>query len=596
MSSSETWDLESIFPGGSRSAAFADFLAQLAADFDRADVAGLPGPLTPATEPDWLAVIEIIYDLGQRLHHAAAFGECLVAQDVHDDTAMQLEATIGRLSGQLGVLWTNLSAALARQEDSAWAQLLTQPALEPVAFHLNEERDEARQKMAPEMEALVTELAVDGYHAWDRLYGLTSGTKQVEFAGQPMSLGQLQAKMYDDPNPAVRRDAFTLFESAWTDIAKPCAAALNNQAGFRLTLYKHRGWDSVLKEPLQNNRLSAPTLEAMWGVVDAKSARLLDYFAAKARLLGLDQLGWTDVPAPLGESSRAFTYPEAAAFVVDHLSQFNPHLGDFAKMAVAQRWVEAENRPGKRAGGFCTDLPLKQQTRIFMTYTGSFDGLLTLAHELGHAYHSWVMRDLPTGARRYAMSVAETASTFAEEVVRDAALRSAATPAEKLALLGAKLNDAAGFLMNIRCRFGFETAFFRERAKKSLTVDELSALMLTAQQEAYKNGLSSYHPLFWASKLHFYITAAPFYNFPYTFGYLFSSGVYAQALAEGPAFKERYIALLRDTGRMTTETLARTHLGVDLTQPTFWEAAVDRVLANVDEFVALAAVSNSQLT
>jgi pepF/M3 family oligoendopeptidase len=589
MNPTETWNLESIFPGGSRSTDFADFLAQLAADFERAEAAALPAPLTPATELAWLTAIETLYGLGQRLHQAGAFVECLVAQNVHDDPAMQLEATIGQLSGRLGTLWTNLSAAMSRQDDTAWARLLNQPMLKPVAFHLNEERDEARQKMPPEMEALVNELAVDGYHAWDRLYGLTSGTKQVEFAGQPLSLGQLQSKMYDDPDPAVRRDAFNLFESAWTDIAKPCAAALNNQAGFRLTLYKHRGWDSVLKEPLQNNRLSAQTLETMWAVVDAKNSKLLDYFAAKARLLGIDQLGWTDVHAPLGQTSRTFTYAEAAAFVVDHLRRFNPDMGDFAQMAVDQRWVEAEDRPGKRAGGFCTGFPLSQQSRIFMTFTGSFDGLLTLAHELGHAYHSWVMRDLPPGAQRYAMSVAETASTFAEEVVRDAALQSAAGPAEKLSLFSAKLNDAASFLMDIRSRYGFETAFFRERAKKTLSVDELSALMLDAQQHAFKNGLTRYHPLFWASKLHFYITAAPFYNFPYTFGYLFSSGVYAQALAEGPAFKERYIALLRDTGRMTTEELARVHLGVDLTRPDFWEAAVDRVLANVDEFTALAA-------
>jgi oligoendopeptidase F len=223
-----------------------------------------------------------------------------------------------------------------------------------------------------------------------------------------------------------------------------------------------------------------------------------------------------------------------------------------------------------------------------MTYNGSYNGMLTLAHELGHAYHGWVMRDLPYGARRYAMSVAETASTFNETAVRDASLKLSAADRERLSILGTKLNDAAVYLMNIRARFEFELAFFKERAKKNLSVDELSELMLTAQKRAYQDGLADYHPLFWASKLHFYITRAPFYNFPYTFGFLFSNGVYAQALAEGPAFQERYIALLRDTGSMTTEALAKTHLGVDLTQPEFWETAVDRVLADVAEFVRLA--------
>ncbi len=588
MSLNETWELESIFPGGSNSPQLADFLAQLNADITAATAAGLPPSLAVATETQWVEAIQTLYRLGERLKQAGSFVGCLVAQDVTDDQALQLDAGIDQFRARLGVIWTNFSAHFAAQPDAAWQHLLGQPPLAAVAFHLNEERHLARQKMSPELETLATALAADGYHGWNRLYGILSGNEQVEFGGKPMSLGQLQAKMYDDPDRTVRQAAFQLFEETWAGIAKPCAAALNNQAGFRLELYRQRGWDSVLKEPLLNNRLSADTLNAMWAAVNAKSGKLLDYFAAKARLLGLPQLGWTDVGAPVGANPRTFTYSAAADFVVDNLADVDPNLADFARMAINRRWVEAEDRPGKRAGGFCTGLPLSQESRIFMTFAGSTDGLLTLAHELGHAYHSWVMRDLPIGARRYTMSVAETASTFAEEVVRDAALRAAATPAEQLSLLTTKLNDAAAFLMNIRSRFDFELAFFKERAKHPLSVAELSALMLQAQQTAFKNGLSQYHPLFWASKLHFYITDAPFYNFPYTFGFLFSKGVYARAIAEGPAFKDKYIALLRDTGSLDTETLARHHLGVNLTQPDFWETALDRVLADVDKFVALA--------
>ncbi len=225
-----------------------------------------------------------------------------------------------------------------------------------------------------------------------------------------------------------------------------------------------------------------------------------------------------------------------------------------------------------------------------MTFDGSFNSLSTLAHELGHSYHNWTMRDLPYGARRYTMSVAETASTFNELIVKDAGLSVAADDQERLGFLDQKLGDAATFMMNIRARYDFEHAFFARRPNGPLSIDALSDLMLEAQKTAFHNSLAedSYFPLFWASKLHFYITRAPFYNFPYTFGYLFSYGVYKQALQEGAAFKDRYIALLRDTGSMDTETLARTHLGADLTQPDFWESSVDGVLADVDDFVELA--------
>jgi pepF/M3 family oligoendopeptidase len=559
----------------------------LAEDVTAAEAKGLPAPLTGATQAAWVETIQASYELGARLNQAASFVGCLISQNVKDDKALQLMGQIDGLGARLGTLATKLAAAFAGQPDEAWRKLISETELRNIAFHLNEQRDLARKKMAPEMEALATELAADGYHAWDRLYGVMAGDKEVIFEGKPLSLGQLQNKYMDDPDRATRQAAFELFEKNWAELAKNCSLALNHQAGFRLTLYKYRGWESVLQEPLQNNRLTKDTLEAMWSVIDAKSARLLDFFAAKARLFGLEKLSWFDAFAPVGEVTQEFTYAGAADFVVDNLRPFNPNIADYCRLAIDQRWIEAEDRPGKRAGAYCTSLPLSKESRIFMTYNGSYNGMLTLAHELGHGYHGWVMRDLPYGARRYTMSVAETASTFNEAVVSDASLVAAASTQERLSILGAKLNDVTAYLMNIRARFDFETAFFEQRAKSPLTVDELSDLMLKAQKTAYKEGLADYHPLFWASKLHFYITRAPFYNFPYTFGYLFSNGVYAQALAEGPAFQDRYIALLRDTGSMATEDLARTHLGVDLTKPAFWETAVDRVLADVDEFVAL---------
>ena len=582
-----TWDLESIFAGGSASPALAEFLDALTVDLTGLASTAWPSPLTGKVQPGWIESIQALYDLQARLSQASSFVGCLVSQNVKDDLALQLMARVDELRSQLDTLWTRFSAIAARQPDAAWQKLTNTAPLNGVSFHLNEQREIARQKMGPELETLANELATNGYHAWDRLYGVVSGDKAVTWAGQTISLGQLQNKFVDDPDRSVREQAFDLYEAAWTDLAKVCAEALNQQAGFRLTLYKHRGWDSVLHEPLLNNRLTQDSLEAMWAVIDAKSVKLLDYFAAKAKLYGTQKLSWFDIVAPVGEMTKTLSYEAATDFVVEKFRSFSAELADFARMAIDRRWIEAEDRPGKRAGGYCTGYPLSKETRIFMTFNNSYNSMLTLAHELGHSYHGWVMRDLPFGSQFYTMGVAETASTFNELVVREATYNATTDDRERLSLLGTKLNDAANFLMNIRARFDFELAFFAQRAKKHLSVDDLSELMIVAQKAAFKDGLDRYHPLFWASKLHFYITQAPFYNFPYTFGYLFSNGVYAQALAEGPAFHNRYVALLRDTGSMTTEDLARTHLGADLTRPEFWESAVDRVLADVDEFTAL---------
>ncbi|MEM7032973.1 MAG: M3 family oligoendopeptidase [Chloroflexota bacterium] len=594
MSNKLIWDLESIFTGGSESVELAQFIDDLKSDIEDADTRGLPAMLSSESQNAWADLIETYYDLASRLRHVAAFVTCLVSQDVNDTPALQIQAGLEAMSSRLSSLSTRMTAYAAEQNDEDWDALTALPSLKSIAFSLNEGRDEARNKMNANLESLAGELATDGYHAWHRLYNITVGAKQIDFrvngSERPMTLYQLQNTFDGHPDRDVRQRAFTAFEEGWQELSTVCAEALNHQAGYRLTLYRHRGWDSILQEPLQNNRITRQTLDAMWDVIARRSDKLCDYFDAKAKLLGLNKLTWYDVGAPIGEQARTFSYDAAADFIVDNFEGFDPEIAKFCRMAIDKRWVEAEDRPAKRAGGYCTSLPLLGESRIFMTFDGSYGSMSTLAHELGHAYHGWTMRDLPFGARRYTMSVAETASTFNQLVVVDASLKEAQSDAEKLSLLNQKLDEAVSFLMNIRCRFDFERAFFDQRVKGHLNVDQLSETMLKAQQTAYQQGLAEdgYHPLFWASKLHFYITRAPFYNFPYTFGYLFSNGVYQQALAEGAGFGKQYISLLRDTGSMDTETLAKTHLGIDLTQPDFWEAAVDRILADVDTFVTLA--------
>jgi oligoendopeptidase F len=187
--------------------------------------------------------------------------------------------------------------------------------------------------------------------------------------------------------------------------------------------------------------------------------------------------------------------------------------------------------------------------------------------------------------RNYAMNVAETASTFAEMIVADASVKKAKSGEERLALLEDKVQRSVALLMNIHGRFLFETSFYEERKKGIVSTEKINQLMEAAQKEAYCDALGEYHPHFWASKLHFYITGVPFYNFPYTFGYLFSLGIYAKALEEGTAFEEKYIALLKDTGSMQVEDLAMKHLGVDLTKEDFWQKAVQLTVQDVEEFL-----------
>lgn len=589
----QRWNLDVFFPGGSGSPEFARFLERL--ETDLVDFKGrVKGPLpaeTGALAGSLSELVALMQDLQDRLREAGAFVACLTAQNVKDERARLLEGRVSQLWALFHSALIALDAQLVRIPTETWQQVLAQSALSPVAFPLDERRRLAGEKLPPEQEALAVDLAIDGYHAWGKLYNTAVGRMTIPFERDgetvQLSVGQAFNKMSDDPDRAVRAALFRRWEEAWGREAEVFASVLNHLAGFRLQLYRNRGWDSVLKEPLALNRMSPATLETMWEVVSRNKGHLVAFLERKARVLGLERLAWYDVSAPVGNVTSQIGYDEAAGFIVENFRRFSPEMAEFAERAFSEGWIEAEDRPGKRPGGFCTNFRFSKQSRIFMTFSGTPGGVSTLAHELGHAYHQHVMNDLPSLVQSYAMNVAETASTFAEMVVSDAAVRHAGSAGERLALLEDKIQRSVTFFMNIHARFLFETRFYEARRKGMLSVAELNDLMLAAQKEAFADALAEYHPHFWASKLHFYITGTPFYNFPYTFGYLFSAGVYARAMAEGPAFASRYVALLRDTARMTVEELAMKHLGEDLTRPEFWQSAVDLTVADIQEFLRL---------
>lgn len=581
------WDLDAFFPGGSNSQELQEYLSALEQDVQelRQEAA-----TAPASNDDWARLLERIEDLSTRMRHAGSFVGCLNAQNYRDRRARLLAGRIRQIGAVVSAVHNKLNQYMLAVPDNEWTELLTDERFQAVAYNLNEMRERAKAKLPVEQEDLITNLSVDGYHAWNNLYNLAVSQIRipVEEDGRTVELSAAQASnRMSSSNRKVRQEVFSKWEQAWSEVEDFCAAALNHLAGFRLSVYRARGWNDVLQEPLELNRMTRQTLDTMWDTINANKDKLITFMQRKKQLLETEQLSWHDVTAPLGSSNRKIAFDEAANFVVEQVSRFSPKMADLFTRAFRERWVEAEDRPGKRPGAFCTSSPVLKQSRVFMTFSGTMNNVFTLAHELGHAFHQSVMNDLPPLAQRYAMNVAETASTFSEMVVLDAALKQASSPSEKIALLNDKLQRSVSLLMNIHARFLFETRFYAERKSGLVSVERLNQLMTEAQQEAYCGALDEYHPRFWASKLHFYNTGVPFYNFPYTFGYLFSAGIYSRALEEGRSFEEKYVALLRDTGRMRVEDLAAKHLGIDLQQPDFWQQALDAVLADLDEFLRL---------
>ncbi|MCT4486651.1 M3 family oligoendopeptidase [Levilactobacillus parabrevis] len=596
MKYSLNWDLDSLFSGGINSAQLKTKLAQtktaiaaLGDLLDRWDAAS-----DAPQYQQFLKLITQLQAINNAIGQAGIFITAVGSADVNNPDVAPMEAQLRDLGTQADNVSGKLKKVLVQVPDVNFAEMLAQPDLKPIAFNLKEMREDGKELLDDKTEALISRLNLDGKAAWSSHYDSLVATVTVPFHdadGNPatLSAGQADNNLLGNADPQYRADLLPAWEQAWTDKEQLFADTLNHLAGFRLTEYAAHGTTDFLREPLKDNRLSAETLNTIWQVVDNNKQFLLDYLDRKAALLGKKHAGWQDVEAPLnlpGSQLHHFTYDEAAAFIIKHYGEFSPKMAALAQRAFENRWIEAEDRAGKAPGGWMESAPETNESRIFMTFTGSPNDVSTLAHELGHAFHSSVMEDLPQLRQDYAMNVAETASTFGELIVADANVKAAKTDAEKITLINAKMDNPLAMFLNIRARFLFETHFYQLRQKKLVTPAELNELMLNAQKEAFGHDLSTYSPHLWASKLHFYIDEPAFYNFPYVFGYLFSLGIYAKAQQEGD-FEDSYIALLRDTANMSTEELAQKHLGVDLTKPDFWLAGVKLIKQDVAEFMRL---------
>ena len=187
------------------------------------------------------------------------------------------------------------------------------------------------------------------------------------------------------------------------------------------------------------------------------------------------------------------------------------------------------------------------------------------------------------------MTLAETASTFCEQLLSESLLEKASTDHARLLKLDTDLSDAAILLLDISTRFDFEKKLYIQRQKCELSVSDLNYMMTESQRSTFGDALleGGEDPLFWASKLHFYMTGISFYNFPYTFGFLLARVLAARLREEGGTFLRKYEAFLKASGSGPVETVVFDTFGMDVTRPVFWMNAIETLEAPLKEYKTL---------
>ena len=365
--------------------------------------------------------------------------------------------------------------------------------------------------------------------------------------------------------------------------------AVNSLKGEALSLLPLKHFDSVLDTALDASRMDQATLDALLAAMYESLPMFRRYFRLKAKLLGYEGgLKWWDLFAPMGENNATYTVEDAKEYLISHFSGFAPDMAEMIRRAFDEAWIDFYPRSGKVGGAFCANLGFIKQSRVLTNFDGSFGDVVTLAHELGHAYHGQQIEDHKPLNQDYSMPVAETASTFNETVVMNAALSEATDPKVKLGLLESQLQDTTQIMCDIMSRYWFETSVFEKSKEGFLFADELCKLMHEAQVRGYGDGVDpeTLHPYMWVCKGHYYSTGLSFYNFPYAFGGLFAAGLYAQYQKEGEAFLPKYRALLHATTVSSVEDVAKM-ADIDLGDINFWRSSLEIFRDRVDQFLEL---------
>ena len=574
-------DLDSLYVGGSESKQLRNNLISLKQDVERLRV-----ELESNSELNWIETIHKIQDLLIRVRNKRFFINCLNAQNTKDIKAKQLFTEISQINSAFNILLNQFDYRLANIPQINWKKLLSNQEIQPLAYNLEERRKRVKNKLSKNQEDIINQLIPNGYRGWEQMYNSIVESIKIPFKEQELTVGQAHNNLLSGNNN-IRKNMSEHWEKAWDGKKDLIANVLNHLAGFRLDIYKQRGWNNILFEPLEMNRMQIGTLQSMWKAIDQNKDDLLEYIEIKCKLLKVNSLTFHDFNAPMQMNDSRFTFEEAANFVLDKFASFSGNMAKFAKIAFENRWIEAENRPNKKPGAFCSPLPRMKQSRIFLTFVGTPNNVIALAHELGHGYHQYVIRNMQPFTQLYSMNVGETAATFSEMIVADAAIKHAKSRYEKIILLENKVNRGMRLLLTTYSYFLFEKRFYEERKKGFVHSNRLNEVMIQVQKEVFQDKLSAYDPIAWASRPHFYMTGIPFYNFPYTFGYLLSYGIYDYVQRYQHNFERVYENFLQDMGRMNVEDLTMTHFNFDITKVETWDRFVRLLIGDLKELYTL---------
>lgn len=460
------------------------------------------------------------------------------------------------------------------------------PILKEHSFFLKHLLSLGAYTLSEQEETIISKMKLSASSAWSKLHDSLTSTLSVYIDEKHYSLSAARNMAYSF-DKEIRKKAYEAELASYQKIETSCAACLNSIKAEVLTESNLRGYQSPLEMTLLHSRMDFETLKAMLEAMKENLCYFQAYLCKKATLLNHKEKGlpFYDLFAPMGTINMEFTYEQAKQFILKNFYSFSQKLGDYACQAFEKHWIDVYPRNAKQGGAFCSNIHCIGESRILTNFAGSFSDVITIAHELGHGYHGSCLDKNSYLNSDYPMPIAETASTFCETIVKNAALKTASKEEANL-ILESDISDNTQIIVDIYSRFLFEDTVFQKRKNGSLSVEEFCETMLDAQKKTYGEGLNEnyMHPYMWICKTHYYDADYNYYNFPYAFGLLFAKGLYSQYLKTGKDFIPKYDLLLSSTGDTNLFDIGKI-INIDIHSPEFWKQSLSIITDDIKKFV-----------
>lgn len=541
-----------------------------------------------------LKKLEEIIDLENKFGHLYSklinYSELILSADAVNEKALQIINQIEDILTELTASNVQLIKWIGSLNNLD--EIISKSSiLQEHKFYIENLKQKAKYSLSELEETVISKMQNTGSSAWTKLQEVLTSTLLIDIningENKRLPLPAIRNLAYEH-DAVIRKTAYEAELNAYNKIEHSVAASLNGIKGEVITVSKLKGYTSPLEMTIIDSRMDKKTLDSMIKAMKESLTSFHKYFRKKAELLGYNKgLPFYDIFAPMGNSNMNFTYEQATSYIIEKFSTFSKELGHFAKYAFEHNWIDVAPRDGKRGGAFCSNLHSIKESRILTNFTGSFSDVITLAHELGHAYHGNCLNNETFLNSDYPMPIAETASTFCETIINNAALKTASKE-EAFTILESSISDAAQVVVDILSRFIFEDNVFKHRVDGSLSTKEFSQIMLDAQKEAYGNGLDhdKLHKYMWICKPHYYSAEYNYYNFPYAFGLLFAKGLYAKYTKDGDKFVKNYDNLLATTGKSNLVDVAKM-VDVDIHSIDFWRSSLKIIENDIEKFLNL---------